>query len=425
MGDPVAAKAVLNPRYLPNGSPLFMAMRRLSRVWTVRISIVVLMIMAVAAIYAPFLCNDTALIWHDQRGWRLPAVVQLFNTHHYPHWYDLMFNVAALGLPLLAVVYGSLRAFLSPLRRMGLVALLFASASIACCLPVFPGVSGHLALWRDRADSPTTLGDYQNERSQTGDKQVWACFAPVRHPFSKTYDDMSLKSPGTFDPATQTHFWLGTDTIGKDVLSVLIYGTRISLTIGLVASGISLLIGTVIGAISGYSGGLIDLVLQRVVEIFMCLPTLLLIVLIVAMLGRNIFIIMTVIGLTGWAGTARLVRGEFLAQSVRDYVMAGESLGLSRMRLMFRHILPNALTPLFITATFSIAGAVLSESSLSFLGLGDSSVPTWGGVLNQGREAIEYGWLIYAPGIAIFVLVTALNILGSEMREALDPKGST
>jgi peptide/nickel transport system permease protein len=431
MGEPsdlplktLAAAVPPGLRGEPAGSPLVMAFRRLGRVWSVRISILVLALMALAAIYAPFLCNDSALAWHDQDGWRFPVLTELFNARYFPHWYDLMFNLLALETPVIVIAGWALLRFMSPLRRWCLITGCFAASMIACCLPVIPGAEGHRCLWRDRSDTHSTLGDYQAQLP-AGTVQRWALFPPVPHPFSQTYDGMSLKPPGAWDAVTRTRFWLGTDTVGKDVLSVLVYGTRISLTIGLVASGISLIIGTLIGAISGFSGGWIDLVLQRLVEIFMCLPTFLLIVLIVAMLGRDIFIIMTVIGLTGWAGTARLVRGEFLAQTVRDYVMAGESLGLSRMRLMFRHILPNALTPLIITATFSIAGAVLSESGLSFLGLGDASVPTWGGVLNQGREAIEYGWLIYAPGIAIFLLVTALNIVGSEMREAMDPKGNT
>jgi peptide/nickel transport system permease protein len=159
-----------------------------------------------------------------------------------------------------------------------------------------------------------------------------------------------------------------------------------------------------------------------VVEIMMCFPTFILILTVVAMLGRDIFIIMTVIGLTSWAGTARLVRGEFLAQSVRDYVFAAESLGLPRWRIMFRHILPNAVGPLLISLTFGIAGSVGMESGLAFIGLGDPTAPSWGVLLDQGRENIRYPWLIYTPGLAIFVIVMTLNLLGNNLREAIDPK---
>jgi len=409
-----------------SASPLKLAFRRLLRVWSVRAALAVLGVSVLCAIYAPFLCNDLALVWHDQHGLSVPVLLGLFNQRYAVHWYDLMFNLLALELPVLALLGWALRHRLRTGRRWTLLIALFLGSMVACCIPVFPGADGHLALWRDRIDGSQHLEDYQDlDAQQRAAQQVWAVFAPVPHRYDQIYDEMALKPPGSWDPLSRSHFWLGTDTVGKDVLAVLVYGARISLTIGLVASGISLLIGTIYGAISGYAGGRTDLLMQRFLEIVMCLPTFLLIIMVVAVLGRDIFIIMAVIGLTGWAGTARLVRGEFLAQSVRDYVLAGESLGLSRLRLMFRHILPNALTPLFITATFAIAGAILSESGLSFLGLGDPNVPTWGGLLDQGREAIDYGWLIYAPGLAIFALVTALNVLGSEMREALDPKGTT
>ena len=134
----------------------------------------------------------------------------------------------------------------------------------------------------------------------------------------------------------------------------------------------------------------------------------------------RLIVIMLVIGLTGWAGIARLVRGEYLAQSVRDYVAAGQALGLGPWRIMFRHILPNALTPLLITATFGVAGAVGSESGLSFLGLGDPTIASWGTLLEQGRQNIAYWWLIWLPGMAVFALVSALNLIGNGLREAID-----
>jgi peptide/nickel transport system permease protein len=178
----------------------------------------------------------------------------------------------------------------------------------------------------------------------------------------------------------------------------------------------------VIGAVSGYCGGWVDLLLQRAVEIMMCFPTFILILTVVAMLDRDIFIIMIVIGLTGWAGVARLVRGEFLAQSVRDYVLAAEALGLSRPRIMFRHILPNTVAPLLISLTFGIAGSIGAESTLAFVGLGDPTVPSWGVLMEQGRLNIRYPWLIYTPGLAIFTIVMTLNLLGNNLRDAIDPK---
>jgi peptide/nickel transport system permease protein len=202
----------------------------------------------------------------------------------------------------------------------------------------------------------------------------------------------------------------------------MLFGGRISLTIGFVATGIAMAIGILIGAVSGYFGGWVDLLLQRVVEIMMCFPTFILILIVVSALGRDIFIIILVQGLTGWAGDARLVRGEVLVQSSRDYVLAGRALGLGRMRIMFRHILPNCMTPLLIGAVFGIAGAVLGESGLSFIGLGDPNAPSWGQLLNQGRENIHMSWLIWTPGLAVFALVSALYLVGNGLRGAFDPK---
>ena len=205
---------------------------------------------------------------------------------------------------------------------------------------------------------------------------MWAVFPIIPHAYHRTYD--VLAEPGAVSSQTGTRYVLGSDDRGFDVLSRLIYGTRISLTIGLVATGISLFIGVIVGACSGFFGGWVDLVLQRAVEIMMTFPTFVFLLVVVAMLDRNIFLIMAVIGFTSWAGTARLVRGEFLAQSAREYVLAGRVLGYSGARLMFRHILPNIATPLMINAAFGIAGAVLVESTLAFLGLGDPNAPSWG-----------------------------------------------
>jgi peptide/nickel transport system permease protein len=225
--------------------------------------------------------------------------------------------------------------------------------------------------------------------------------------------------PGT-DPAHR----LGTDQIGRDILALMLFGARISMTVGLLSTGIAMCIGVVIGAVSGYFGGWIDILLQRIVEIMMTFPAFILILIVVSIFGRNIFFIVAVIGLVGWAGTARLTRGEFLSQMGREYVLACQALGLPRWRIMFRHILPNALTPLLIAASFSIAGAVLAESGLAFLGLVESTTPSWGLILNSGRDKIEYPHLLYAPGIAIFILVYTLNTIGNGLREAFDPRGA-
>jgi peptide/nickel transport system permease protein len=221
---------------------------------------------------------------------------------------------------------------------------------------------------------------------------------------------------------TQGTHILGTDNDTEDVFANLLYGARVSMTIGILATLLSMAIGVVIGAISGYFGGWTDLILQRIVEIMMCFPTFILVLIVVSILGAKLMWIIMVIGLTGWAGTARMVRGEYLGQAPRDYVVAAQALGVSRSAIMFRHILPNILTPLIISATVGIAGTVFLESGLAFLGLSDPDAPSWGAILEQGRNQPSYLWLILVPGIAIFILVFTLNILGTHLREALDPR---
>lgn len=356
-----------------------------------------------AGVYAPFLAGETPLVRHDAQGLSFPIFADLFNRQAYGKPYDLVFNLLALLLPGFVVLGLILRRW-SGTARAGLGALALLIAVIACAVP-FTNAG---PLWRNRALPAASPG-------------AWQVLPPIPWRFDTVTPGAVLKAPGDVDPATGRTFYLGTDSAGKDVAAQMIAGARISLTVGFVAAGLSLLIGLIIGAVSGYYGGWVDLLLQRVVEIMMCFPTFILIIVVVAMLSRDIFLIMTVIGLTGWAGAARLVRGEFLAQSVRDYVTAGECLGLSKARIMFRHILPNALTPLVISATFGIAGAVGAESGLSFLGLGDPTVPSWGSLLEQGRENIRYPWLIYVPGGAIFFMITALNLVGNGLREAFDP----
>ena len=375
----------------------------------VRLGVVLVVIIALAGLYAPFLAGETALVWHDERGWSFPVLADLFNRRSYGKPHDLVFNLGGLLLPFLMAAGILLRhRFTLGTRILAAQATVVLAAGL-CALPLPGG-----ALWRDRPLGVETLANQA--------KATWAVFPVAGFRADTPVPGAALKAPLERDAASGRRFWLGTDSAGKDVLAQMITGARISLTIGIVATGLSLLIGTLIGAVSGFFGGWIDLLLQRVVEIMMCFPTFILVLSVVALLGRDIFLIMTVIGLTGWAGTARLVRGAYLAESVRDYVLAGQSLGLSHTRLMFRHILPNALAPLLISATFGVAGAVLAESGLSFIGLGDPTVASWGALLEQGRQNIRYAWLIYVPGLAVFLLVTALNQIGNGLREAFDPR---
>lgn len=225
------------------------------------------------------------------------------------------------------------------------------------------------------------------------------------------------------EPPNGLH-WLGTDDRGRDVLSRIIWGTRISLTVGFVAVGISVLIGVALGAVAGFYGGWVDAFVLRVIEIMMCFPTIILILSLIAFLPPNIYNIMIAVGITQWTDVARLVRGEFLKLRSSDFAVAARATGLTDARIMFRHILPNALAPVLVSATFGVAGAILIESALSFLGFGvPPPTASWGEILKQSKEYVDFAWwLIIFPGTAIFITVTAFNLVGEGLRDAMDPR---
>lgn len=218
--------------------------------------------------------------------------------------------------------------------------------------------------------------------------------------------------------------WLGTDNRGRDVLSRIIWGTRISLTIGFIAVGISVTIGIVLGSVAGYYGGKVDAVILRLIEIMLCFPTLIFILALIAFLPQSIYNIMIAIGITTWTGAARLVRGEFLKLRESDFATAAIATGLSDAQIIFRHLLPNALAPVLVNATFGVAGAILLESALSFLGFGvPPPTASWGEILKQSKEYIDFAWwLVTFPGLAIFITVTAFNLVGEGFRDAMDPR---
>lgn len=249
------------------------------------------------------------------------------------------------------------------------------------------------------------------------EKGDFALFAPVR--YTPTQYDLVERLKG---PSREHR--LGTDDRGRDVLSRMIYGTRISLSVGFVAVSIYIVIGTILGALAGYFAGKVDMVISRFIEIMICFPTFFLIIAVIAFLPPSIYNIMIVIGVTGWTRVARLVRGEFLRLKGQDFVISARALGASQFRIIFWHALRNALGPVFVSATFGVAGAILTESALSFLGFGvPPPTPSWGDILSQSRQYIEFAWwLTVFPGAAIFVTITAYNLVGEGLRDAVDPR---
>jgi peptide/nickel transport system permease protein len=221
-----------------------------------------------------------------------------------------------------------------------------------------------------------------------------------------------------------SHHYLGTDQLGRDVFSRMLYGSRVSLSVGFVAVAISIFIGILVGAVAGYYGGWTDNILMRFVDTMLCFPTFFLILTVVALLGPGIFKIMVVIGITSWMGTSRFVRAEFLSLRERDFTQAAKALGVKDLRIIFRHILPNALAPVFVTATLDVATAILVEAGLSFLGFGvQPPAPSWGNILTEGRTYIfDAWWLTVFPGLAILITVLSFNLLGEGLRDALDPR---
>jgi peptide/nickel transport system permease protein len=240
---------------------------------------------------------------------------------------------------------------------------------------------------------------------------------------------MTGKDPGAIDivRALEPPSWaypLGTDDLGRDVLTRILYGARISLLVGFVAVGIATLIGITVGALAGFYGRWVDAVIMRFVDIMLCFPTFFLILAVIAFLEPSIWNIMIIIGLTGWMGVARLVRAEFLSLRERDFVQAAKALGAKDSRVIFRHILPNALSPVLVSATLGIAGAILTESALSFLGIGvQPPTPSWGNMLIVGKQTLGTAWwLSVFPGLAILITVLGYNLLGEGIRDALDPR---
>lgn len=243
-------------------------------------------------------------------------------------------------------------------------------------------------------------------------------------PYVSLADPLAIDYAHTAAPPGVSNHPLGTDAVGRDILARLIYGTRVSLQVGVVAVGIAASLGTAVGLASGYYGGFVDNLLMRIVDVFLAFPVIVLAIAIIAVLGPSLVNVMIALGLVAWTTYARVVRGQVLVLRELDFVQAARAVGTGDVRIIVRHILPNAIAPIIVLATVGMAGAIIAEAALSFLGLGvQPPTPSWGSMLNEGRAFLRIAPHISTlPGLAIMITVLGFNFLGDGLRDALDPR---
>ena len=347
-----------------------------------------------AAVFAPFLANSMPLLMSKDGVVSAPVL-------HYLSIEDAW---------VLASFFIVLLVYKLKIRASQRIALFLLGAMIAAVL-----VNLYV--------SPPKLVIYDDFRSPAYTQVDWRIMPPI--PYAPTDYLRDLVSKGLEAPFETTgHLHLmGTEENGADVLSRMIHACRIALSIGLIASGIALFIGVIVGGLMGYFSGIADMLGMRLVEIFEDIPTLFLLLTFVAFFGRSLYMMMVIIGITGWSGYARYVRTEFLKLRKQDYVQAAVASGLPLSSILFRHMLPNGIAPLLVAVSFGIAGAILSEATLSFLGLGVVDAPSWGQMLDQAVKSSSFNWwMAVFPGGAIFMTVFAYNLIGEAFRDAIDPK---
>ncbi len=364
-----------------------------------RLGVVGILILLVPAVAAPLLANGRPLLVFGKEGLRLPFLPFLFAPDSTEFLVEQFFNYVLLLLPLWLLI-----ALI--VRRQFPRRILCGAAALLLLLP--------FAAARPKLDKT----DYRLAAAESGERAV---FAPIPYgPFE------IIAKP--YQKPSREH-WLGTDEVGRDVASRMIYGARASLAVGLFATAIALVIGTLVGLMAGYYRGWFDLAVMRLVEILLCFPTFLLLLILMSILKdrkfeQSILVVIAVIGLSGWIGLTFLVRGEVLKQRALPYIQSCEVVGISAWRTMTVHLLPNITGPILISFTFGVAGAILAESGLSFLGFGvQPPTASWGGLLRQAFDnPLEYWHLTLFPGIALFIAVLAFNFTGEGLRKALFPR---
>jgi peptide/nickel transport system permease protein len=357
------------------------------------------------AVYCPLLALNVPFYLSTPDGTTYPFVKALFDRNFFENGVDIFFNLIMVLSPLYVLLYYVIRNVKKTMGKFNTIMMLAIL---------------NLAIFVVISLTPKTypVVNYKAEIAslEAEKKPVSYLFPPLRYSYRE------MEQGGQHPEAPSRVHLLGTDAEGRDVFTRMIYGTRISMTIGVVAVSIYVTIGIILGALAGYFGGKVDLFISRLIEVVICFPTFFLILTLAAFIEkRTIFHVMLLIGIVSWTGVARLVRAEFLRLREMDYVQAAIALGIDKFNIIFSHILPNAMAPVLVSATFGIASAILVESSLAFLGLGDTSAPSWGGILNVGREQNKL-WLVLSPGLAIFFVVSVFNLVGEAMRDAMDPK---
>jgi len=360
------------------------------------------------ASWAFILVNGKPFVW-TKDGFTSYPLLQDFVAPEFN--IDLIFNFFCLATLTIPLAFGVRKLLLKFSGREFQTGTFIIAGLVVALLPFLDAQNGFRKYLLNRNPYPEWAA---NLDASKGDRAVFTLIN--QDPITPT--SFPLKEPDRTN-------WLGTDSQGRDVLARMLHGARISLSVGFVAEGIAVLLGVFFGALAGFYRGWVDIAISRFIEIVICFPTFFLILVIIAYFEtRSIFLIMAVIGLTSWPGIARLVRGEFLRLSELEYVQSARALGTSNMRQMFRHILPNAMGPVLVAGAFGVAGAILTESALSYLGFGaPPPMATWGEMISQGNANIEAAWwLIVFPGVSIFLTVTIYNLAGDGLRDAMDPK---
>ena len=392
--------------------------RQFSKSWLNVGCLIFVLFLLILAILAPFLANDK------------PFVIRINGQLHFPLFENLqptdycILLTAIVGLYQLLLIqwHGHLGRVFTGWKPVPppCGSVLWRQLGISCTIILGGAALIYFLVPRrlDATDYKMMIASGKATPLFPSEEGKGAIFAPVPYGYNRT--NLAARQ----QPPSRQH-WLGTDDVGSDVLCRLIHGSRVSLAVGFVAVGISSIIGIVIGAILGYFGGKVDFIGMRAVEIVMAIPVFFLIITIVAFFPRSLLNMAIIIGITSWTGNARFIRAEFLKLRKQDFVQAAVSLGLPLHSVLFRHMLPNAIAPVLVNATFGISSAIFIEAALSFLGFGVAPpTPSWGQMLSLGVSTTGrfLWWLTLFPGLAIFLTVLAYNLVGESLRDAIDPR---